>query len=143
MDAIVVKRATLQEIDCVTNLFDQFRKSDEQAGDTQARREALEEAIERQGCIVLVAVKQNRGILEYVGYAELCPTTAENGETDWGLCELSVLPEARDRGVEQALLASVMKYTKCQDARTVLSDACRRNASLQSLYDSLSYAGNA
>lgn len=143
MGAIVVKRATLQEIDCVTDLFDKYGIWRKQETEGHSCREALEEAIEGQGCIMLVAVRHNRGNLDYVGYASLCPEEAENGESDWGLSELFVRPEVRDRGVEQALLAAVMKYTRSQDTRTVLSDACRRNIALKPLYDGSSYAGNA
>ena len=143
MESIVVKRATLKEIDCVSDLFDRRRDAEEGRGGRAARRESLQEAIEGQGCIALVAVRRFRGVLEYVGYAELLPTAAASGDADWELGELFVLPEARGRGVEQALLGAVTRYTRCKDARELLSEACRRDATLKPLFDALPYAGNA
>ncbi|HUC93510.1 MAG TPA: GNAT family N-acetyltransferase [Paenibacillus sp.] len=143
MDTIVVKRASLKEVDYVNDLFDQYRISGRRCTATLPGRDDLEEMLEGRGYIVLVAVKPYRGVLHYLGYAQLSPVVSASGEKDWGLGELFVLPEAQHNGVEKALLAAVMNYTKRKDALELLSEAASHSDAIKELYESKEYAGNA
>ena len=135
MDAIVVKRASLQDSDYVRDLYLQarrFRPSDPIRGPGP---EEPAESVEGHD-IVLVAVQCLRGVLHYWGYAQLAPCIAEQGE-GWRLKELFVLPEAEPGRVEQVLLAAVTKYAKRKDVKELLTD------SKLSAVNPYPYAGNA
>jgi hypothetical protein len=110
MDTIVVKRASLQDSDHVRDLLLQARLDPA----VDKSRGAAAESIEEQD-IVLVAVQCMRGVLHYLGYAQLSPSIGEQGEKLWSLGELFVLPDAERSRVEQALLMAVTKYVKRMD----------------------------
>jgi hypothetical protein len=132
MDTIVVKRASLQDSDHVRDLLLQARLD----RPVDRGRAASAESIEEQD-IVLVAVQCMRGVLHYLGYAQLCPSIGEQGEKSWLLGELFVLPDAERSHVEQALLMAVTKYVKRMDVIESLTEPSR------SVIVPLPYAENA
>jgi hypothetical protein len=136
MDTIVVKRASLQDSDYVRDLFLQARLGRPVDPNREAIIEASVESIEEHD-IVLVAVQCMRGVLQYLGYAQLCPCSAELGEKGWSLGELFVLPDAERGRVEQALLMAVTKYVMRQDMIETMTESNR------SIIDPYPYAENA
>ncbi len=119
MDAIVVKRASMQDSDHVRDLLLQARLDPA----VDKSREATD-SIEEQD-IVLVAVQCMRGVLHYLGYAQLCPSMGEQGEKSWSLGELFVLPDAERSRVEQALLMAVTKYVNRMDVVETIAEHSR------------------
>jgi len=137
MDAIVVKRASLQDSDYVQDLYRQARLSSQ--GDSNGRLGPEDPAESIEGHhIVLVAVQCYRGVLHYLGYAQLAPCLAEQGEQGWALGELFVLPEAERGRVEQALLAAVTKYVSRLERKKQLLEPQASAAA-----EPYPYAGNA
>ncbi len=120
MDTIVVKRASLQDSDHVRDLL-QLARHDRVVDRSRA---AAAESIEEQD-IVLVAVQCMRGVLHYLGYAQLCPSIGEQGDKEWTLGEIFVLPDAERHHVEQALLMAVSKYMKRFDGIETLHEPSR------------------
>jgi len=119
MDAIVVKRASLQDSDYVQDLYRQARRY--RPADANRRTEPDDPDDSMEGHhIVLVAVQCYRGVLHYLGYAQLSPRSAEQGDRGWALGELFVLPEAEQGRVEQALIAAVTKYVSRLDTKEPL-----------------------
>ncbi|CAM4307765.1 hypothetical protein [Paenibacillus tarimensis] len=120
----IVKRATLQELDVMTSLFEQYRLlnggSPEMVGfETE---QELEQMLEGQQCIVFVAVKQVNGVLHYLGYAKL-GLSAVRRNCEWVLKELFVLPEAHENGVEEKLLTAAASYVNLKDVKALLAEA--------------------
>jgi|GEM_PF-4267276 len=133
MNTIVVKRATLRDVDYVSDLFDQYRTMNNQNEHPLAERIRLEDQLAAQDCVIFVAVSHMRGVLHYLGFAELRPgMSADSLQKEWVLTDLFVVPEARETDIERELLGAVLKHTSLSDSKGMLVGSGVRTPALQS-----------
>ncbi|PZD95979.1 hypothetical protein DNH61_11145 [Paenibacillus sambharensis] len=134
----IVKRATLQELDVMTNLFEQYRLMNGGSPEMAVfqTEQELEQMLEGQRCIVFVAVKQLNGVLHYLGYAKL-GLSASQRNGDWMLKELFVLPEAQENGVEERLLTAAASYANLKDVKALLAEASVQSEQMKPFFEGI------
>jgi GNAT superfamily N-acetyltransferase len=140
MNTIVVKRATLRDVDFVSDLFDQYRTIQNKIEDPASERIRLEDQLIAQDCVIFVAVSHIGGVLHYLGFAELRPSLSNDSlQKEWMLSDLFVLPEARNTEIESELLTAVMKHTRKAETRGMLVARGVQIPALQNYVDSFHY----
>ena len=133
---IEIVRATMDDVDHLTPLFDKYRQFYGQAPDESAARVYLSERIQLQQSVVFVASVSGQG----VGFTQLYPTfSSVSMRRVWILNDLFVDPSSRRRGVGTQLLNIATSFAR-EDAavRLVLATGVE-NHSAQSLYQRLGW----
>ena len=137
MSAISTRRATIDDLDAITPLFDAYRQFYKQAPDLPLARRFLQERLQRNESVLFVAETEARKV---VGFCQLYPTFCSvRAAHTYVLYDLFVSPEARGTGAGRSLmLAAEAHAVKTGAARMELSTA-RDNTVAQSLYESLDW----
>jgi ribosomal protein S18 acetylase RimI-like enzyme len=137
MSAISTRRATIDDLDAITPLFDAYRQFYKQAPDLPLARRFLQERLQRNESVLFVAETEARKV---VGFCQLYPTFCSvRAAHTYVLYDLFVSPEARGTGAGRSLmLAAEAHAAKAGAARMELSTA-RDNTVAQSLYESLDW----
>lgn len=129
---VQVRRATLDDLDRVAELFDAYRQFYEQPPDLRRARAFLHERLQRDESVLFVAETGGR----IVGFCQLYPTFCSVAAAPTlVLYDLFVAPAARRTGAGQALMQAAEAYaaeTKC--VRLDLQTA-RTNTAAQALYE--------
>jgi GNAT superfamily N-acetyltransferase len=133
-----VRRATLADVDLVVPLFDAYRQFYQQPSDPALARAFLRERLARDESVILLAEQDGRA----VGFTQLYPafsSTALRPRRLWILNDLFVAPEARRRGVAQALLGAARRLAEETGAVGLELVTGRTNLTAQRLYQSLGW----
>jgi ribosomal protein S18 acetylase RimI-like enzyme len=134
MPAIKTRLATLDDLDGIAPLFDNYRQFYEQPPDLARARSYLEERMRGNESVIYVAEDENGNL---VGFTQLYPTfcSVRLAHT-YVLYDLFVSKAARGRGAGRRLMEAAEAHAaKTGAARMELSTA-RTNAVGQSLYES-------
>ena len=133
-----VARATLNDIDDLEKLFDEYRIFYRQVSNRMHARDFLTERIVRDESVIFLARDLKK---RPFGFTQLYPCFSSVAATRiWILNDLFVYPNARRHGVGKALANAARDHAlETRAARLVLSTA-RDNMNAQRLYESLGYA---
>ena len=136
MAKLVVREATLADVDSVANLFDAYRQFYEQTPDTTLAVKFVGDRIKNQESVILVAETNER----IVGFCQMYPTFCSVEAAPIAvLYDLFVLQSARQTGAGRALMLAAQDYAKKNSfARLDLSTA-KTNVNAQALYESLGW----
>jgi ribosomal protein S18 acetylase RimI-like enzyme len=134
---ITTRQAQPSDLPAVAKLFDLYRQFYEQAADAQRAAKFIQQRVERQESVILVAEDPHSAL---VGFCQLYPSFCSvEAQPIFVLYDLFVLPEARGRGVgRQLLLAAEERASADGMARMDLTTA-RTNTTAQRLYESLGW----
>jgi ribosomal protein S18 acetylase RimI-like enzyme len=137
MSVISTRRATIDDLDAITPLFDAYRQFYKQAPDLPLARRFVQERLQRNESVVFVAETEATKV---AGFCQLYPTFCSvRAAHTYVLYDLFVSPEARGTGAGRSLmLAAEAHAAKTGAARMELSTA-RDNTVAQSLYESLDW----
>jgi len=106
---MLVRRATVQDLDAVAPLFDAYRQFYEQASDLPAARTFLSERLSRDEAVVLVA----EGSDGAAGFTQLYPSfTSISLSRIYVLNDLFVTRDHRRKGVGSRLLRAARAYAQ-------------------------------
>ena len=132
-----IRRATLDDLDAVTPLFDAYRRFYQQPGDLPRARAFLHERIERGQSMVLIAERDGAA----VGFAQLYPMfSSVRTASIWILNDLYVAEGARRSGVAQRLLHAAAVAAKAVGAARIMLETGRSNAPARALYREAGWA---
>jgi ribosomal protein S18 acetylase RimI-like enzyme len=137
MSAISTRRATIDDLDAITPLFDAYRQFYKQAPDLPLARRFVQERLQHNESVVFVAETE---VTEVAGFCQLYPTFCSvRAAHTYVLYDLFVNPEARGTGAGRSLmLAAEAHAARTGAARMELSTA-RDNTVAQSLYEALEW----
>lgn len=128
---VSIERAELRHIAEIAPLFDAYRRFYGQGDDPRARS-FLEERIERDESVVLVARLQGAAI----GFCQLYPCFASVSLTHmFVLYDLFVAPQARRCGAATALLRAAVDYAASQSSGQLMLQTAVTNLPAQRLYE--------
>lgn len=132
--AIVVRQASLADLDAIAPLFDAYREFYGSQPDLAVSRQFLRERLERHESTILIAHDKNR---TPVGFAQLYPSfSSEQARSIFILNDLFVVPASRRLGVGRLLLNAAADFGRRAGAVSLTLATAVSNTPAQSLYES-------
>src|SRR5690348_4251717 len=139
--ALVTSRATLDDLDALTLLFDGYRVFYERRSDRARARAFLQERLQRGESVIFIT-RDASG--EALGFTQLYPAfSSVSARRIWILNDLFVAPEARHRGVARQLMDRARAFAIENHALRLVLETAEDNGPAQKLYESLGYAREA
>ena len=130
-------RAEVEDLDCLTPLFDGYRRFYEQEGDVDRARAFLQERLQAQDTVLFWAHKgDGRG----GGFTHLFPlwSSVRTGRL-WLLNDLYVAPEARRQGVARLLMQQALDFARADGALGVTLSTAKTNHQASALYRDMGF----
>ncbi len=132
----MTRKATLQDIGQLSELFDQYRVFYHKDSDLPAAEQFLTERIEKRDSEIFVA--ENEGKL--VGFVQLYPLfSSTRMKRYWLLNDLFVNEKYRGKGFSKALIEKAKEMAKSTDACGILLETGKSNDIGNKLYPSCGF----
>lgn len=133
---MIITKATLNELEAVTELFDLYRQFYEQPSNLPAAREFLQERIENNESIIYIAYDGDMA----AGFVQLYPTfSSVSLKRVWVLNDLYVKKEARSKGVGEQLIAKAAELAVETGAKGLFLETANDNIPAQRLYEKIGF----
>ena len=133
---MTIKRATLNELDSLTELFDLYRLFYEQESSIEGAREFLKERLINKESVVFIAFDENNPI----GFVQLYPSfSSVSMERSWVLNDLYVKEIARKKGLAEKLIKKAINYAEETGAKGILLETGKENLPAQRLYERIGF----
>jgi ribosomal protein S18 acetylase RimI-like enzyme len=131
---IVVRRATLADLDELAPLFDAYRRFYEKPADLGLARRYLEERLQRDESVVFVAALGDEQRL--IGFTQLYATFCSVAAAPYVvLYDLFVASSARRGGAGHALMQAAEDYARANGYSRLELQTARTNHQAQALYE--------
>jgi len=136
--SIIVRQATIHDLDLVAPLFDAYSQFYAQPADLALARRFLEERFRHAESVVLLALNEATG--EGVGFTQLYPLFSSVRATRrYLLNDLFVTPEKRRFGVAAALLHAATAHARAMGMAGMSLSTANDNLPAQRLYESMGW----
>lgn len=127
---------TLNELDQVSQLFNQYRMFYGQASNLEGAKEFIKERIENNESVIFLAMENDSP----AGFVQLYPIFTSVGmNRKWLLNDLFVAEDYRRHGVGKALMNKAKDLAVETRAAGILLETTKDNVKAQALYESLGY----
>ncbi|MFD2214718.1 GNAT family N-acetyltransferase [Metabacillus endolithicus] len=131
-----ILKVTLNELDQVSHLFNQYRMFYGQASNLEGAKEFIKERIENNESFIFLALENNSP----AGFVQLYPIFTSVGmNRKWLLNDLFVAEDYRRHGVGKALMNKAKNLAVETSAAGILLETTKDNVKAQALYESLGY----
>jgi ribosomal protein S18 acetylase RimI-like enzyme len=128
-----IYKATLQDVDSVSALFDLYRVFYQQPSDIETAKRFIQERLENNDSVIFVAVENG----EYAGFVQLYPLfSSVSMQRLWILNDLYVTEASRKKGVGKQLLQAAEQLARETRAKGLKLQTAVDNVAAQSLYES-------
>ena len=132
-----IKQGTIEQLEDITFLFNQYRMFYRQPSDLDGARKFVKERLQRQDAVIFLATKNTKP----VGYTQLFPSwSSVSMQRVWILNDLFVLPEQRNRGIAKALMNRAKEHAISTNAVRLILATEVTNKIGQNLYESMGYS---
>jgi ribosomal protein S18 acetylase RimI-like enzyme len=129
---ILVRRASLADLEQIAPLFDAYRQFYGQPHDLFLARKFLRERLEQDQSVIFLAIGSD---LSPVGFTQLYPSfSSASAQPIFILNDLFVDPGARRSGVGRALLQAAADFGRSAGAVRLTLSTAHTNTSAQLLY---------
>jgi ribosomal protein S18 acetylase RimI-like enzyme len=134
---IVVRRASLADLDEVVLLFDAYRQFYGQPADLDLARTFIRERLQHNQSVILIAQKPDGST---VGLTQLYPSfSSAQAKRIFILNDLFVVPSARRSNVGRLLLQAAADFGRASGAARLTLSTAATNAAAQSLYEAVGW----
>ncbi|MBT2664924.1 GNAT family N-acetyltransferase [Bacillus sp. ISL-4] len=131
-----IQKATLHELESLTELFDLYRVFYEQASDAVRAREFLRERLTNGESVVFMAYDEGNPI----GFVQLYPSfSSVSMMRSWVLNDLFVKESARKKGFGEELLNAAITFAHETGAKGVSLETGKDNVNAQKLYEKIGF----
>ncbi|AXN38007.1 GNAT family N-acetyltransferase [Peribacillus butanolivorans] len=131
-----IQKATLNELDSLTELFDLYRVFYEQTSNLEGAREFLKERITNEESVIFMAFDGDNPI----GFVQLYPSfSSVSMMRSWVLNDLFVKGNARKKGFGEKLLKAAIAFAKETGAKGVSLETDKDNSNAQKLYEKIGF----
>lgn len=131
-----IQKATLHELESLTELFDLYRVFYEQASDPGRAREFLRERLTNGESVVFMAYDEGNPI----GFVQLYPSfSSVSMMRSWVLNDLFVKESARKKGFGEELLNAAITFAREAGAKGVSLETGKDNVNAQRLYEKIGF----
>ncbi|MFJ7753560.1 N-acetyltransferase family protein [Peribacillus muralis] len=132
-----IQRATLDQLESLTGLFDSYRVFYEQLPDLDSARIFLRERLVNGESVVFIAFEEE----EAVGFVQLYPSfSSVSMRHSWILNDLFVKKSARQKGYGEELLKKAITFARESGAKGITLETGKDNVKAQSLYEKIGFA---
>ena len=132
-----IQKATLHELESLTELFDLYRVFYEQTSDPGRAREFLRERLTNGESVVFMAFDEGSPI----GFVQLYPSfSSVSMMRSWVLNDLFVKESARKKGFGEGLLNAAIAFARETGAKGVSLETGKDNVNAQKLYEKIGFA---
>ena len=129
---ISIRKATREDIDELTVLFDLYRIFYHQPSDIAAAKRFLLQRMEKEESVIFVAVQENA----LVGFTQLYPIfSSVSLKRTWLLNDLYVHATVRKQGVAAQLLQAARQHGLETGAKWLLLQTSNNNFTAQAVYE--------
>ncbi|GAA0707657.1 GNAT family N-acetyltransferase [Dyella marensis] len=136
--SIIVRQATIHDLDVVAPLFDAYRQFYAQPADLALSRRFLAERFQHAESVILLALNEADG--EGVGFTQLYPLFSSVRATRrYLLNDLFVTPARRRFGVAAALLHAATAHARAMGVAGMSLSTANDNVAAQRLYESMGW----
>ena len=134
-----ITKATLEDIETITVLFDLYRQFYEQTSDTDSAKKFLEERIRKNESVIFLAMENNDNN-SGIGFVQLYPAfSSVSMKRIWILNDLYVSEDHRKKGVAEALIMASKELAEQTNAKGLVIETHNSNHSAQKLYDKIGF----
>ncbi|CAH0152578.1 MULTISPECIES: GNAT family N-acetyltransferase [Peribacillus] len=131
-----IQKATLHELESLTELFDLYRVFYEQTSDPGRAREFLRERLTNGESVVFMAYDEGHPI----GFVQLYPSfSSVSMMRSWVLNDLFVKESARKKGFGEELLNAAITFARETGAKGVSLETGKDNVNAQKLYEKIGF----
>ncbi|WHY55570.1 GNAT family N-acetyltransferase [Peribacillus simplex] len=131
-----IQKATLHELESLTELFDLYRVFYEQSSDLCRAREFLRERLTNGESVVFMAYDEGNPI----GFVQLYPSfSSVSMMRSWVLNDLFVKESARKKGFGEELLNAAITFARETGAKGVSLETGKDNVNAQKLYEKFGF----
>jgi len=135
---ILVRQATVHDLDTVAPLFDAYRQFYRQPPDLERAREFLAERFRHHESVVFLAFDRT-GVA--IGFTQLYPLfSSVSANRKYLLNDLYVVATARRSGAARQLIETATAFARANGAASMSLSTAVDNAPAQRLYESLGWA---
>lgn len=136
---MIIRQATVADLDIVAPLYDAYRQFYTQPADLAAARAFIGERMQRGESTVFLALDDGPGT-SALGFTQLYPAFCSVAARPYlVLYDLYVAPDARRRGVARYLMERARQYAVESGAFRLELQTARANRPAQALYESLGW----
>ena len=129
---MIIRKATIGDIDAVAVLFDKYRIFYKQPSDIPAAKRFLTDRITHDESVIFVVLLDST----IVGFTQLYPIFSSVGmKRCWILNDLFVTEEARGSGAADALLKAAQEMGAETDSRWLVLQTATTNYRAQKVYE--------
>jgi len=133
---MVIRQATINDLDQLCILFAQYRVFYGQSFETDWAKLFLEERLAKEESIVFIAIENE----ELLAFTQLYPTFSSVGmEKIWILNDLFVSSDHRQKGIARSLINHVIAYSKTSGRKKVALSTAYDNITAQRLYENIGF----
>ena len=129
-----IKKATLEDLELVAPLFDQYRQFYEQQPDMASAVNFLTQRIEKKESMIFLAFDEKTNAA--MGFVQLYPSfSSVSMKRIWILNDLFIHQDYRRKGVAEELINKTKSFAAETNAKGVILETHDDNTEAQSLYD--------
>ncbi|TWD91596.1 GNAT family acetyltransferase [Neobacillus bataviensis] len=133
---MIIQKATLTELEPLTELFDLYRMFYKQESDLEGAKQFLSERISKDESVSFIALDGENPL----GFVQLYPSfSSVSMKRLWILNDLYVKKEARGKGVGENLLKKAIEFAKETGAKGLFLETTNDNYNAQRLYEKIGY----
>jgi len=132
----LIKQATLNELDEMAILFEQYRLFYQKQPDSESAAQFIKERLENKDSVILLATVKNKA----VGFVQLYPAFSSTSmQKMWILNDLFVFPDFRQLKVGTALMNAATTHARATHSHSLKLCTAVDNHQAQALYRQLGY----
>ena len=129
---ITVRQATIDDVDLIAPLFNEYRVFYQQVSNVDAAKKFLQERLMRNESVIFLALDED----EAVGFTQLYPVfSSVSMRKAWLLNDLFVHTSARGKGAGSLLLEAAKQLGRETDSKFLMLQTHNDNHGAQKLYD--------
>jgi len=135
---IVIKQATLENLDELVILFEAYRHFYRQDPAKDEATQFLKERIEKKESVIFIAIDQSNN--QALGFTQLYPTfTSTRMKKSWILNDLFVSEEGRGNGISKRLILAAKEHCVATKTFGLMLETERTNIIGNKLYPSAGF----
>lgn len=131
-----IRKATINELDSLTELFDSYRVFYQQESDIQGAKSFIKERLLNEDSVVFIAYDEGNE----VGFVQLYPTfSSVSMKQSWVLNDLYVNASARKKGFGEKLIQKAIEFAEETGAKGLALETGQENVTAQRLYEKIGF----
>lgn len=131
---MIIKKATIKDIEITATLFDFYRQFYEQPSDLYSAKKFLSERIKKKESVIFLAIDEGNN--SGMGFVQLYPAfSSVSMKRIWILNDLFVQENYRSQGVAKALIYKSGDFAAETNAKGIILETHNTNTNAQKLYD--------